>query len=182
MTWGPEDWDGWLHRSRSDDTYGQAIHVRAMREILFKIPERARKRALAVDCEAHAYLLNDFADVELAGCAAHSAPPPVTRSDVALAVDPAAGQGIDKTLAFAHDGLIEGGIFVGSFPATHRREPVSLILGESSATPLPSRIHEVELQYRLRRTGFQGVRIRRFPAVADEGDTLICMAVRRASN
>ncbi len=182
MTWGPEDWDGWLHRSRRDDTYGDATHVRAIREILCKIPERSRKRAVAVDCEAHAYLLNEFADVSLASCAGLGAPRPASRSDAALVVDPGAVQGVDRTLAFAHDGLIEGGILVGSLPATQRREPVSLVLGKSPATPISGRIHEVELQYRLRRAGFQGVRIRRFPAVADEGDTLICMAVRRASN
>ncbi len=182
MTWGPEDWDGWLYHSRLDDTCGDATHVRAMREILLKIQDRSRKRALAVDCEAHAYLLNGFSDVQFASCARRSVPRSTRRADVALAVDPDSGKGIDRTVAYAHDGLVEGGIFVGSFPATHRREPVSLVLGNSPSTSLPGRIHEVELQYRLRRAGFQGVRMRRYPAVADEGDTLVCMAVRRASN
>ena len=61
-----------------------------------------------------------------------------------------------------------------------------MLLDGGDATPAPSEFHEIELQYRLRRAGFRGVRIRRIidetVSPATHGESLLCMTVRRANN
>jgi hypothetical protein len=44
------------------------------------------------------------------------------------------------------------------------------------------RFTEVDLQYRLRRAGFLGVRIRRFSGSAGRPGVLLALATRRANN
>lgn len=109
---------------------------------------------------------------------------PFRRSlDVAVAVDSIVGprtEDVDRILAEVHAGLVEGGILLATFPAAAREgglRPVALA-GDAPRSPedLPLRFQELELQYRLRRAGFRGIRIRRVEP------SLVCMAVRRANN
>jgi SAM-dependent methyltransferase len=79
--------------------------------------------------------------------------------------------------------LVEGGLMLATFPAVPRRSrPYHLPLGPVSLRSRRRRIHEVELQYRVRRQGFQGLRIRRVRRAEGAGEALLCMAVRRANN
>lgn len=103
--------------------------------------------------------------------------------DVAVALDSIVGprtEDVDRILAQVHGGLVEGGILLATFPAASRDaglRPVALA-GDAPGSPddLPLRFQELELQYRLRRAGFRGLRIRRVEP------SLVCMAVRRANN
>jgi len=77
---------------------------------------------------------------------------------------------LDLILGRVSAALVEGGIFLATFPAA--------VSGEARAASL----HEVELQYRLRRAGFQGLRLRRFGREPGLAETILSMAVRRACN
>ncbi len=56
------------------------------------------------------------------------------------------------------------------------------MLARCENTTGPRTFHEVELQYRLRRAGFQGLRLRRFRREPGMAETILSMAVRRACN
>jgi hypothetical protein len=51
-----------------------------------------------------------------------------------------------------------------------------------STDAVPTRFLEMELQYRLRKAGFQGIRIRRIEGDGEEPPSLLSLAVRRANN
>jgi len=88
---------------------------------------------------------------------------------------------IDAVLRSVWCGLAEGGIVLITAPARgETRCPFDMFLGAAGSDEDPGRYHEIELQYLLRRAGFQGVRIRELRAVA--GRTLVAMAVRRGLN
>ncbi len=119
------------------------------------------------------------------------APGPFARPfHVVLAVDSLARPTppeLDKALGSVQRSLVEGGLLLATFPAAPR-ETVACAMRLHGA---PSRgrglmLHEVELQYRLRRAGLRGVRTRRLPSgdgvLARGQQTLLCTAVRRANN
>jgi hypothetical protein len=182
VPWRPEDWKEWPVKSWVTD-YCEASHVRAVRDILRGLPGRERKcvadltrgpstdlsfltacfeRAITVDLRDHA--------IE------HLALPP--NLDVIVAVDSVRAKGADDLLVSIHDALVEGGVFLATLTARARGPRPFPMRG---AEPR-SGFHEVELQYRLRRAGFQGLRMRRFRQEIHEPDTILCMAVRRALN
>jgi len=110
------------------------------------------------------------------------------RLHVAVAVDSIVGPrraDVDRVLEQVHQSLVEGGLLLATFPAAPRSgppRPVALEgLGEDGDGEGPLRFTEAELQYRLRRAGFRGLRIRRFPG-GPAPDGLLCLAVRRANN
>ncbi len=95
------------------------------------------------------------------------------RCDVVVAVDSIVARSVpqlDMILERISAALVEGGIFLATFPAA--------VSGAAGAPFL----HEVELQYRLRRAGFQGLRLRRFRRESGTPETILSMAVRRACN
>ncbi|MDH3626631.1 MAG: class I SAM-dependent methyltransferase [Acidobacteriota bacterium] len=108
------------------------------------------------------------------------------RFDVAWAMDSILGPGLrefDRVVSQAYRTLREGGLLVASFPASPRGEgvprPFRLDDGDETTADVLCH-HEAELQYRLARAGFQGVRVRRLAGV--ESDTLLAIATRRALN
>lgn len=111
------------------------------------------------------------------------------RLDVAIAVGAIAGtraSNFDRDLGQVRAALVEGGLLVGSFPARPRSSALlALRLGndDDANTRRPPRFHELELQYRLRKAGFLGVRMRRIGASAeDDGESLLVLATRRELN
>ena len=104
--------------------------------------------------------------------------------DVALAIDSILGslpQDVDRILRQIHNSLVEGGVLLSTFPAVHPiGPPFRMRLGAEAAGI--ERFHEIELQYRMQRVGFQGIRVRRFEARDDRPATLFCIAARRANN
>ena len=90
---------------------------------------------------------------------------------------------VDRIFEQIRLSLVEGGLFLSSFPAVSRLAgPYEMPLGEGEDVAAPHRFHEIELQYRLRRAGFQGVRIRRFAECEERPESLLALAVRRANN
>jgi len=88
----------------------------------------------------------------------------------------------DAVLEQALRCLTEGGLLAATFPAapaTGAAREMLLRCGRSTR-PGPSALHEIELQYRLRRAGFGGVRILRLEQ--PHGAWLLGLAVRRANN
>jgi hypothetical protein len=123
------------------------------------------------------------AGIELVGAGydvlAHVAP----ACDLVLALEgihPETTRELDRVLEQAHAALSEGGLLACSLPAAARiGGPLELRL---EGSPERRAFHEVELQYRLQRAGFQGTRIRRSPAVSGDAGRLLCLAARRAMN
>jgi hypothetical protein len=106
--------------------------------------------------------------------------------NVVLALEPMSGAdlaALDRRLSRFHDGLAEGGLLLAAFHASPRggarramglRRPM-----EDPATN--GGLLELEAQYRLRRAGFRGIRLRRFES-PEEASVLLALAVRRADN
>jgi len=107
------------------------------------------------------------------------------RVDVALAdgtlcrCDPAE---LDAVLEQVLCCLTEGGLLAATFPAAPSTGAAREMRLRLDRAPRVSTLalHEVELQYRLRRSGFGGVRILRLES--PHGACLLCLAVRRANN
>ena len=108
------------------------------------------------------------------------------RFHVAVALDSIVGPGtadVDRILGQVRRSLVEGGILLATFPAAPRTgKPVLMKLRNDRPTTEPLTFQELELQYRLRQAGFQGIRIRRFPDRSGEPACLLALAVRRACN
>ena len=89
---------------------------------------------------------------------------------------------------YRYDGrwLPFAGILVALVRASRRtRTPLAMKLGGEAAGPEAVRLHEVELQYRMHRAGFQGVRIRREANASNPEHSvgvLLAMGVSRALN
>jgi len=210
MPWGPEDWDALLLDGRTGVHRAPEL-IEAVEEILLRIPGRAGKTVADLGCGLGSHLpflascferviAVDYAPRSL--CRARDAmagagvefrrrdlrdlKPLLGRLDVAVAIDSILGprsSDVDRILDQVHRCLVEGGIFLSTFPAVSRRAgPYELRLGESEDVLQPHRFHEIELQYRLRRVGFRGVRFRRFNGTPEREESLLCMAVRRANN
>jgi cyclopropane fatty-acyl-phospholipid synthase-like methyltransferase len=209
VPWTPEDWEGLLE-PESQPTR-PAAPIQALADILQRIPDRAPMSVADFGCRSHpclSLLATGFgkvlavAESEIDLAAARKSCPDdnvryavcdftdLTRfagsMDVVVAMDvPRLLQGapIDAFIEGLHGCLVEGGILLMSVPAAKRMGgPVELHLGKRPGDHKRTCYHEVELQYRIRRAGFQGLRIRRFEAADDRTGTLLCMAVRRAIN
>jgi SAM-dependent methyltransferase len=211
MLWGPDDWDAWGEEQTSS-TSPPADHEEVIHDILRKLPRRRRKTVGDLGC-GRGWLLPflvanfghvlavDYAPASLAvarrSCEGLSITfrrrdlrdlTPFRGSlDVAVAIDSIVGPrvgDVDKIVGQVLQCLVEGGLFLATFPAQPRNGPRRMLeLASEEATEGPQlRFTEVELQYRLRRAGFRGVRLRRFAGPESRPERLLCVASRRASN
>lgn len=209
MPWGPEDWNALLSEEESE-TLRTSAPIEALEEILFKIPGREDKTVADLGCgfgdrlpflAAHfkQVIAVDYAagilsraqrecsglDIDFQRRDLRDLRPFKGQLDVAVAVDSILGPrpgDVDRVLQQVHSSLQEGGILLATFPAASPgSRPIELRLGEDNGD-LVHMFHEVELQYRLARAGFQGVRVRRFNGLEDRPETLLSVAVRRACN
>lgn len=212
MTWGHDDWSWWI-RNEPDGYPGAAAPFEMLYRILGNVPGRSSKtigdfgvsepsrlqflaahfgRVIAID-DAHASLRR------IAGVCAELDVEPCRRSpsallryarclDIALAVDfpvDIAVRAVDDALDQMRDCLVEGGLLLATVRA-YRRGSVASPMSLQAGDGWPGGMHELELQYRLRRIGLRGVRICRLgkgeTPEALEDESLLCMAVRRANN
>jgi hypothetical protein len=156
-----------------------------LREILCGIPDPLTARVGVLgngDGPRHAFVEGHFRRV----LPFHVQGPRPRRLDLVVVpdgLDAASRKEFDRTFAAIRDALREGGILVGTLPARSRKDPAFIVRPARSASELDDRpLHEIELQYRLRVAGFQGLRIRRFRAELGHPDTVVFTAVRRAPN
>ena len=106
------------------------------------------------------------------------------RFHAAVALDPwrhATRGDTDHVLRALWCGLAEGGILVVTVPARRAERHAFEMLLSPGAGDDPCAFHEIELQYLLRRAGYQGIRMRGLTDDAG-GRLLAAMAVRRANN
>jgi hypothetical protein len=188
VPWASEDWTGLLDpegaiepRGVSEDVPGGAAE-RALRTILLKIPDRrTMKLAVAGECDPSRIGFLETSYGSLTAFPPEVDRPDQARADVVLVVRPSDADGRpDDLFSRAHRHLREGGLCLALLPAAARiGGPIRLRL-DGTGPGWHTGIHEVELQYRLAKVGFQGVRIRRMRDL--EGSMLLAMAVRRASN
>ncbi len=211
MLWGPEDWDQWALRGSPREVSPTRARD-AVVETLSRLPGRSRMTVADLGCgrgsmlrflasEFEKVVAVDYAPASLAFARRDSTGlgivfrrrdlrdlTPFRRTfHVAVALDSILGpraEDVNRILEQVHGSLVEGGLFLGTFPAAPRRGgPVPLSLGrDSEASPAPIRFTEMDLQYRLRRSGFTGAKLRRFPDGSGRDDVLLCIAVRRANN
>jgi hypothetical protein len=182
VPWRPDDWNEWP-AERWPATRGESSHVCAVREVLLRLPDCKSKtiveltRGPATELPCLTTLFRRVVTVRLAAVAAGPLVLPPA-CDVVVAVDAIGAGGADETISRIHAALIEGGVFLATF-AAQARGPWPFPMRQRAAR---SGFHEVELQFRLRRTGFQGLRLRRVRGAAHEPERIVCMAVRRALN
>ena len=89
---------------------------------------------------------------------------------------------LDRSWHEAGRCLREGGLLLGTYPASPRETIARAYLLDDGKTPVPPTMHEVELQYRLQRAGLRAATIRRAPDRMGETEQLVFRAVRRADN
>ncbi len=210
MAWGPDDWDAWTLQALEDDA-PPPVGEDPVREFLLGISGRRGMTVADLGCgrgdwigflSAHfgQVVAIDYAPFTLAAAKRGCKDPRVIfrRRDlrdlgplrdaihVALALESIVGpavEDVDRMLAQVRASLVEGGLFVGTFPARPRRGgPVPMALAGFPVAEGPLRFSEVDLQYRLRRAGFRGIRIRRLPASCGRGERLFAIAARRGDN
>lgn len=214
MTWGGDDWNWWIRTDRHGRPSAPA-QFELLHEILAGVPGREIKTVAHVGRAGPSclqFLSAHFAGVALIDeTVKHVSPlwtaaealeaetslqtldpiqPSCHRFDVVLAVETLARpalEDLDVVLETVRACVVEGGLLLATFPAA-RQERVARemrLRGDDEHAVSP-RLHEVELQYRLRRAGFRGVRIRRIldesDPTATAGESLLCMAVGRANN
>jgi hypothetical protein len=177
LPWNPEDWESLKLPSEPGPTR-PLRPLDTVRQILSKLPAREGK------------LVADFGG----GLGSHPRVVAIEESeacpgqgfDVAVSLEailgPTVAQ-IDEALERVWSALAEGGVFLATFPAVSCiGGPFEMPLRAGADSVRTRGFHEVELQYRLQRAGFQGIRIRRFSAGRGQSGTILCMAVRRANN
>lgn len=178
MPWMPEDWMDWPV-AEGIPTRGVDAHVHAAHHIACRIAGDSRGRALQLTRDSDdgsADLNQAFQRLEVCNLAAGGLADLDRGFDVALATDLISPQELPIALGELHRLLVEGGVLLLTVQARGRDEvPFSMIASPERAW------HELELQYRLQRAGFQGLRIRRMDA-DDGGQRFLVMAVRRALN
>lgn len=178
MSWQPEDWSEWA-ADRWVSAYPDDSRTHAVREILLRLPDREHRTALELTRGPSIWL--PFLDAHFARAASVARPvdgaalAPPGSCYLLLAVDTIDVVRLGGMLLSIRDTLVEGGILLATFSASVRGGAPFEMIGR----PPESGLHEVQLQYRLRGAGFQGLRMRRLPG---DGETLLCMAVRRALN
>lgn len=198
MKWEGDDWNWWI----CSDRYGRPAapaQFELLHEILAGVPGHEVKSVAhvgPVGASCKQFLSDHFASVAMideTGAPLQTLDPIQPsrhRFDVVLAVETLARpalEDLDVVLERVRGCVLEGGLLLATFPAApQQRVAREMRLRGDAAHPGSSRLHEVELQYRLRRAGFRGVRIRRIldesVAAAATGESLLCVAVRRANN
>ena len=210
MRWGPLDWDEWTAR-RADEPPMPSPEEHALLEFLDALPGRGRMTVADLGCGAGRLLpflarrfervvAVDYAPASLAVarrvCVGRDVvfrrrdlrdlTPFRNSFDAAVAVGSIVGprpEDVDRILSQVFASLVEGGVLAATFPARARSSmPVPVRLAGGGLASGLLRFHEVELQYRMRRAGFRGLRIRRFAGVEPSRDALLCVATRRADN
>jgi SAM-dependent methyltransferase len=210
VLWGPNNWDAWrLHAPPEDDW--ASFPEQALRSAVERIPGRRGLTVADLGC-GDGRLVPFLADRYARVVAVDYAPASLAQArerhpnenvqyrrrdlrdltpfrgafDVAVAVQSIVGPrraDVDRILRQVWRSLRDGGLLLALFPAADRvGEPVPLVLGEGQDGPEPLRFLETELQYRLRRAGFLGLRIRRFEADDTRPGTLLARASRQANN
>ena len=181
-----QDRGGWFREERAGRIPSRGP-MELVQQLLARLPGRASKTVAHIGPAPLARLrtlATDFERVVVVGRGLGDLTLLETRVDVVLAEgtlgrrDPAA---LDAALEQVLRCLSEGGLLAATFPASPATGAARAMLLRDRA-PLPStlELHEIELQYRLRRCGFAGVRIRRLDS--PQGPCLLCLAVRRANN
>ena len=210
MPWGPEDWDALAVRE-ARAAHPSAGPREVLERTLRSIPERELKTVADLGCGTGAQLpllascfkrvvavdyapavlsqarrLADGLDVEFRRRDLRDLKPLWGRLHCAVAMESILGprsSDIDRVFEQVRRCLVEGGVFVSTFPAVARDAgPYPLTLNEEEDLETVHRFHEIEVQYRLRRAGFRGVRIRRLTAGDNHPEILFCHASRRANN
>ncbi len=210
MAWGPDDWDAWTLAGTDEDS-PPPVETDPAHELLRRLPGRERKTVADLGCgrgDRLPFLARHFGQVVAldyaprALAAARRGCPDDSvifrRRDlrdlspfrgcfhVALALDSVLGptvEDVDRMLLEIHRSLVDGGLFVGSFPARRAKgPPVAMALVGFPCESGPLAFSETDLQYRLRRAGFRGVRIRRLRGDLARGEVLFCVATRRGDN
>ena len=204
MTWGSDDWNCWIRQDR----YGRPsapAQFDLLHEILANVPGRENKTVAHVgrpDASCMQFLSAHFSGVALIDDALERVSPlrpapevletgsACHRFDVVLAVETLARpvlEDLDAVLERVRGFIVEGGLLLATFPAAPRESVArEMRLRSDDSHSSSTRFHEIELQYRLRRARFRGVRIRRIlgetVSQATRDESLLCMAVRRANN
>jgi len=181
VPWRPEDWKEWPEIDGLA-TYGDAAHVRAVLDILDRLPDLENKRVVELTRGAGSSLHSLASRVEPAQTVDLAAGMPGARlapfsCDVIVAVDAIESARADAVLADVRASLVEGGVFLATLAA---RAPGPMGFAMPIRAPRDG-FHEVELQFRLVRAMFQGLRLKRLRS-SHEPDRILCMAVRRALN
>jgi hypothetical protein len=189
VSWSPEDWEDWL-RDDGAGTFCEPVHLRIVQDVLSRLPDREHKVVADLSRDAGP-LFHWIADrfgravlLDVESMSREPRPEPARpRYDVVVAIDAiTVSAGTDALLSRIGALLVEGGVLVATFPARPAgKRPFSMRLGGADAATAAAPWHEVELQYRLRRSGFQGLRMRRVGGAGGPA-ALVCMAVRRALN
>ncbi len=210
MHWGPEQWDAWTI-GRGGRHEEESPADASLLELLGGLPRRRLKIVADLGCGTGRLLpfltrrfrkviAVDYAPASLAlarrVCVGRDVTfrrrdlrdlAPFRNSlDVAVAVRSIVGPrpaDVDRILAEIRGSLVHGGLLAAIVPATVPGETM-IPMRLASDPPGPGMIgfHEIELQYRLRRAGFDGVRIRRFDAAEGCPGALLFTAARRADN
>ena len=186
MPWTHEGWSAWIDRDRERAVADDHEHDRVVRTILGRLPG-ARQRTLALIAgermPGRSLLAAQFGEViELPHPGALRSVREPRSIDVALAdMRDASRDELDSMLLRLWDRLSEGAPVILTLRAAARGErPTPLIPPAGTGALRSLAWHEVEVQYRLRRASFQGVRARRFRAAS--GPVIVAIAVRRAWN
>jgi hypothetical protein len=174
----PEDWMDWPV-AEGVPTRGIDAHVHAAQQIARRLAGDSRGRGLMLTREGELgapELDLAFDRFEILNLSRESLDVPDASVDVLVAIDAFAPGKLPDGIVRARKLLVEGGVLLMTAPARARDERPFPLNG------IPDRAwHELELQYRLRRAGYQGLRIRRIDG-DDDGQQLLAMAVRRAHN
>ena len=192
MTWGSDDWNWWTRGDRLRQPSVPA-QFELVREILAGVPGREIKTLAHVGrtgASCLQFLSAHYAGVVQIDEAVQGTRPPRRHYDVVLAVESLARptlEQLDVALERVRGCVVEGGLLLATFPAAaEERVAREMLLRSGGADRGAARLHEIELQYRMRRAGFRGVRIRRILDETyertDSGESLLCLAVRRANN
>ncbi|HXV77071.1 MAG TPA: class I SAM-dependent methyltransferase [Candidatus Polarisedimenticolaceae bacterium] len=210
MTRGFDDWSGWIRGDRDGGADDRAPYE-IVNEILAAVRDRQTKtvacfgrptparlrflaqcfaRVVAIDRRAGEHdPAGDEPNVEYRRRAPFDLEATDRGFDVALVIaslDQDDLAEIDRRLSAIHASLAEGGLMIASVPAAPRGPAAREMRLAGRADGPPRAFHEVELQYRLRRAGFRGVRVRRFgdedASIDQPRERLLSVAVRRANN
>ena len=210
MRWGPEDWDAWtLGRPGRDEEPLPAEE--SLLELLRGVPGRRGMTVADLGCGSGRLLpflskqfgkvvAVDYAPASLALARRVCVGKDVTfrrrdlrdlapfrnAFDVVVAVGSIVGprpEDVDRILYEVRRSLVEGGLLAAIVPAAPKGEGmIPLRLTSDKDAPDLLGFHEFELQYRLRRAGFRGVKVRRFEDRGGDPEALLCTAARRADN
>ena len=211
MNWGPEAWDAWTQQTLGVEDVAPPAEALALLDILEQLPDKKKMTAADLGCGTGTLLpflaarfrevvAVDYAPASLA-IARRTCPKgrvifrrrdlrdltPFRQSfHVAVAVESILGprpRDVDRMLHEIHGSLVDGGVLLATVPARGRRgAPVMMPLGNLARFEGEVRFTETDLQYRLRKAGFAGVRLRRFAASATRPEMFLAMGVRRANN